>query len=391
MKESFPTKEVRLGIIGTGAMGSWHADSIIGGKVRRVRLSAICDIRASAMDRFKGIPKFTDSQKLIRSGTVDAVLIAAPHFLHTTIAIDALDNGLHVLTEKPLAVHKADAIQMKKAHSRNKSAVFAAMYQQRTLNLYKKIRSLVKGGELGRLRRILWTVTDWFRSDAYYASSDWRATWKGEGGGLLTNQCVHNLDMWQWLFGMPDRVRGFCGFGRYHDIEVEDDVSAYFSYKNGTTGILVSSSGEAPGNNRLEIVGDRGQLVVENGEIIFLRTEVSTEAFCRNTKTAYEVPEFWRAKIRFTSGGGDHADVISNFADAIIDGKPLIAPAGEGINQVELSNAIVCSSLLGKELNLPMNPKLFSGVLSKLIKGSKKRIGKSARMAGEVPRYIVGR
>lgn len=386
-----PAGEIRLGIIGTGNMGSWHAESILGGKVRRVRLSAVCDIRPAATGKFSGIPAYTDSRKLIRSGRVDAVLIAAPHYFHTSIGIDALNNGLHVLTEKPLAVHKADAVRMARAHSRNRKTVFAAMYQLRTANLYRKIRSLVQGGELGKLRRILWIVTDWFRSDSYYASSDWRATWKGEGGGLLTNQCVHNLDLWQWIFGMPSMVRGFCGFGRYHNIEVEDDVSAYFSYQDGTTGTLISSSGEAPGINRMEITGDRGQMVVENREITFNRTEVSTASFCRKTRAAYEVPDYWRVKIPFPAGGGDHAGVISNFADAIIDGKPLVAPAEEGINQVELSNAIVYSSLAGRDVHLPMKPALFSGLLAKLVRGSRKRIAGAQRMAGEVPRYIVGR
>lgn len=391
MKNTPIKNEVRLGIIGTGAMGTWHADSILGGKVRRVRLSAVCDVRPEATAKYRGIPSFNDSRKLVRSGTVDAVLISAPHYFHTSIGIDALDNGLHVLTEKPLAVSKSDAVRMVQAHARNRKMVFAAMYQLRTANLYRKIRSLVKGGELGRLRRILWTVTDWFRSDAYYASSDWRATWQGEGGGLLTNQCVHNLDLWQWMFGMPEKVRGFCGFGRYHAIEVEDDVAAYFSYRDGTTGMLVSSSGEAPGINRLEVVGDRGQLVVENREISFQRTEVSTEEFCRKTPTAYEVPDFWRVKVPCPAGGGDHADVISNFADAIIDGTPLVAPAGEGMNQVELSNAIVYSGLMGVDVRLPMKPAAFSGLLKRLVRGSKKRSVVAPRMAGEVPRYIVGR
>ncbi|MFN3685171.1 MAG: Gfo/Idh/MocA family protein, partial [Fimbriimonadaceae bacterium] len=244
--------EVRLGIIGIGNMGSHHVRSMP--QVRRCRLTAVCDVVPSKMDWIDGVDKFVDSRELIRSGLVDAVLVATPHYDHTTIGIDALDNGLHLLTEKPISVHKADCVRLIAAHKRNPNLKFAAMFNQRTDPHYQRIRRIVRGGELGEIQRTSWIITDWFRSEAYYASGGWRATWAGEGGGVLLNQCPHNLDLFQWICGVPTRVDAKCSFGKYHRIEVEDEVTAYLEYANGATGVFVTSTGEAPGTNRLEIV-----------------------------------------------------------------------------------------------------------------------------------------
>src|ERR1041385_9076487 len=236
---------VRLGIIGIGSMGGAHAEWIVAGKVSRCELTAVCDPGEACRQRFPNIRAFARSEELIRSGLVDAVLIATPHYSHTSIGIDALQQGRHVLVEKPISAHKADCERLIAAHT-NSHSVFAAMFNQRTDPFYQKLRQMVRGGELGEVRRINWIITNWFRTEAYYASGGWRATWGGEGGGVLLNQCPHNLDLFQWIFGMPAKVRGYCQMGRYHDIEVEDDITAYFEYPNGTSAVFISSTGEAP-------------------------------------------------------------------------------------------------------------------------------------------------
>src|SRR5450432_2525881 len=218
---------VRIGIIGLGNMGSSHAASIQAGKVPRLELTAVAEVEVARAARYSGVKVFSSADELIASGIVDAVLIATPHYSHTTLGISALKAGLHVMVEKPVSVHKADAERLIAAHT-NPRQVFAAMFNQRTDHYYLKLRRLIQSGELGQLRRVNWIITNWFRTQKYYASGGWRATWAGEGGGVLLNQCPHNLDLFQWMFGMPVRVRGFCGTGRYHDIEVEDDVTAYF-------------------------------------------------------------------------------------------------------------------------------------------------------------------
>src|SRR5712664_212574 len=266
--------KVRIGIIGMGNMGKYHGDYLLANKVSRAELTAFMEPSGRSRDRYKQLKYFESSEQLIRSGEVDAVIIATPHYLHTSIGIDALQNGLHVLVEKPISVHKADCERLMAAHKGGKQ-VFAAMFQQRTEPKYRKLKSLVQNGELGKITRASWIITDWFRTEAYYASGGWRATWKGEGGGVLLNQCPHNLDMMCWLMGRPARVRGFCQLGRFHNIEVEDNVTAYLEWPNGATGAFITSTGESPGTNRLEIVGERGKLVIENNKINFTRNEVS--------------------------------------------------------------------------------------------------------------------
>jgi len=362
--------KVRIGIVGLGNMGSAHTRSLLAGNVPRLEVTAICDLDPKKFAPFPQLKSFTSSGEMIRSGAIDAILIATPHYFHTTIGIDALKNGLHVLVEKPISVHKADCEKLIAAHT-NKKQVFAAMFNQRTDPYYIKIRELVKSGELGEIRRINWIITNWFRTEIYYASSTWRATWGGEGGGVLLNQCPHNLDLFQWMFGLPQVVRSFCRFGQYHKIEVEDDVTAFFEYASGATGVFITSTGEAPGTNRLEITCERGKLIYENDAIQFTRNEIETTKFSRTTKESFSAPQTWDIKIPVNGHGGQHNEILKNFTEAILDGKPLIAPASEGIHSVELANAILQSTFDQKAITLPINSAAYRKRLEARIAKSK--------------------
>lgn len=353
-----------------GNMGRFHADYLLAGKVSRIELVAVSDALAANLEKYKQFKTFERSEDLIRSGLVDAVIIATPHFLHTAIGIDALEHGLHVLVEKPISVHKADCDRLIAAH-RDHKQVFAAMFQLRTEPKYRKLRQLIVGEELGEIVRVNWIITDWFRTEAYYGSGGWRATWKGEGGGVLLNQCPHNLDLLLWLCGRPARVRGFCQLGRYHSIEVEDNVTAYLEYPNGATGVFITSTGEAPGTNRLEICGERGKVVLENNKLSFVRNELSMLQFSRTSKIGFAKPEVWNIDIPFEASAGGHPEITQNFVNAILDGAPLLCPAAEGVNSVELANAILYSSLLGKTVELPLDGPAYEQRLKKLISESK--------------------
>ncbi len=382
-KKSRKAKEVRLGVVGIGGMGGVHAQMVLDGKVPRCRLAAVCDADAERVADFDGKAlTFTDSRAMVRSGEINAVLIATPHYAHTTIGVDALEQGMHVLVEKPISVHKADCEKLLAAH-RKRRQVFAAMFNVRTDPHYKKVKMLIDDGHLGELMRVNWIMTTWFRTEVYYGGGGWRATWKGEGGGVLLNQCPHQLDLLQWLCGMPTKVRGFCGLGKRHDIEVEDEVTAYMEFKNGATGVFITSTGEAPGTNRLEIAGENGKVVVEDGNVRFTRNEQSSIAFCKTANAPFAVPDTWDIEIPVKGEGGQHREIMQNFTDAILDGAPLIAPAKEGINSVELANAILMSSLSGKTVDLPLNGKAYERRLKKLAKEST-FVKKTIKTAGRV-------
>jgi predicted dehydrogenase len=363
--------KVRLGLIGLGNIGQHHASYLTNGKVSRAELVAISDAVPGKLEKFKGLKGFTDGEALIRSGLIDAVIIATPHYQHTSLGIAALQQGLHVMVEKPISAHKADGERLIAAHQANPKLVFAGMFQLRAEPRYQKMRALIQSGELGSIVRISWIMTDWFRTEAYYASGGWRATWRGEGGGVLLNQCLHNLDVLQWLLGMPARVRGFCQLGRFHDIEVEDNVSAYLEFGGGGTGTFVSSTGEAPGTNRFEIAGTRGRLVLENEKLRFTRNENDMLEFSRSAQLGFAKPEVWHVEIPFANAANSHAILMQNFVDAILEGKPLIAPGAEGIHSVELANVILYSSLLGQTIDLPMDSQAYERKLQELIATSK--------------------
>lgn len=364
--------QVKIGIIGVGNMGSAHVVSI--GQLANAKLTAICDINPEKLKRYnpKEIQLFTDSKEFFRKADIDAVIVATPHYFHVPLAIEALKNKKHVIVEKPISVHKALAEELVKAAKKYPKLKLAAMFNQRTLPAHRKIKQLIDSGELGEIRRVNWIITDWFRSQAYYDSGDWRASWRGEGGGVLLNQCPHQLDLMQWFFGMPSKVSAVLTLGKYHDIEVEDDVTAVLEYPNGATGVFVATTGEAPGTNRLGIAAERGRLVFEEGKLRFKRNEIPTSKFCRETKTQFDRPETWDIEIPVNNDGShQHRDIIENFCNAILKGTPLIAPATEGIRGLELGNAMLLSGLKKKTVELPIDAQAFAKIMDKLIAKSR--------------------
>jgi predicted dehydrogenase len=372
-------ENVRLGIVGLGNMGKAHLNNIRSGKVPGMRVTAMCESVGTLPAQLEGETPFTDVNAMIKSGKIDAILICTPHFSHTTIGIAALNNGLHVLVEKPISVHKADCERLIAAHT-DKSKIFAAMFNMRTNATFRKVKDLIDSGELGQVRRVHWEVTNWFRTNYYYATGGWRGTWKGEGGGVLMNQCPHNLDLFQWMFGMPQRVRGFCQFGRFHEIEVEDDVTAVLQYDSGTTATFVTSTGEAPGRNVLEISAEQGRLTVKDGtHIHFQRNRTPMSKFCMEAEAAFAMPESWHMDIPVETAGGQHVEILQNFANAILKGEKLLSPAEEGIHSVELANAILLSTWQDKTIELPMSSADYERIL--IEKGEKSTFEKTKVVA----------
>jgi len=366
---------VKLGIIGFGNMGTTHANNVMAGAVKNMELVAVCDISEARQNKAKelypNISVFDDATNLFESGLCDAVLIAVPHYDHPSLAIRAFEAGLNVITEKPAGVYTKQVKEMNDA-AQNSDKLFGIMYNQRTSPVYQKIRKMVQNGELGHIKRITWIITDWYRPQAYHDSSTWRSTWRTEGGGALINQNPHQLDLWQWMFGMPDRIYAKVSFGKYYDIEVEDDVMAYFEYDNGTTGEYITSTGEAPGTNRLEIACDMGKVVVENDTLIFRRNVISEREHNKVNQAPFGMPECWNCEIPVDfSGGKQHVGILQNFTNAILKGEELLAPGVEGIFGLTISNAIHLSGWTGETVDVNNFPDdKFLDILQDKIKKS---------------------
>ncbi len=358
--------KVRLGIIGMGNMGSGHLRNILKGESPNIEVTAVADI---VPEKLKKVPEahpeieaYASSHELIVSGKVDAILVCVPHYDHPSIAIDGLKNGLHVLIEKPAGVYTSQVREMNEAAAAS-GRIFGIMFNQRTNPLYMKARNIIQSGELGELKRMVWIITNWYRTQAYYDSGTWRATWNGEGGGVLLNQAPHNLDLWQWIFGMPQKIRAFCSFGKYHNIDVEDDVTIYGEYANGATSTFITTTGDACGTNRLEISGDKGKIVLENGILKQWRLKEREREYCFSCKEGFSVPENEYEEFNAEDVDG-HPLILNNFADAILNGAELIAPGEEGINSLTLSNAAYLSSWTDDWVELPISEKKFEEKLA---------------------------
>ena len=340
------TDKVRLGIIGIGNQGSTYARHIaLENWCPEIELTAITDLNPDRIAWAKEnvsdkIAYFTDAIEMLDSGLINACVVSVPHYDHPKYVIECMKRGIHVMCEKPAGVYTKQVREMNAEAEKHPEVVFGMMFNQRTNCLYRKMRELVQSGKYGRVRRANWLITNWYRSQYYYDSGDWRATWSGEGGGVLLNQCPHQLDLWQWICGMPSRIRAFMKYGVGRDIEVENDVTAYAEYPNGATGLFITSTHETPGTNRLEISGDKGKIVVENDEITFWRNRVGEKEFNETYTGGFGNPECWKISVPVTGPNPQHIGILNNFCSAVLHGTPLLAPGQEGIRGLSISNAM---------------------------------------------------
>lgn len=374
MSEKY-TDVLRVGVVGIGNMGGTHAVQIFEKKVKGAELTAVCDNSRERLEwaekRFGDhVLRYENYEQLFDSETIDAVLIATPHKLHPVIAIEAFKRKLNALTEKPAGIDVTSVSEMNDAASRS-GVVFGIMYNQRTNQLYRRLRDMVKEGALGEIKRFIWIINNWYRTQAYYDSGDWRATWNGEGGGVLLNQCPHNLDIWQWIMGMPVRVRAFCNAGHYHNIQVEDDATIYAEYENGSSAVFITSTGEYPGTNRIEISGTKGKAVVENGELRLYLLEEDEREICFSSLEGMPEEKINSCLIKQEKADGGHLEILQNFTDAVLRGKELIAPGIEGIYGLMISNAAYLSAWKEDWVLLPADEQEFRELLKKKQKEEK--------------------
>ena len=369
-------EKVRLGIIGFGNMGTTHAKNVTSDNCPDIVLTAIADKKEARLEAAKeaygDIACFKSAEEMFDSGKIDACIVAVPHYDHTSLAIAAIKKGIHVMVEKPAGVYTKQVEEMNAVADANPDVVFGMMFNQRTNCLYRKMRELVQSGEYGEIRRTSWIITNWYRSQAYYDSGDWRATWAGEGGGVLLNQSPHQLDLWQWICGMPVKIHAKMKYGKWHNIEVEDDVTAYVEYANGATGTFITTTGDACGTNRFEVQMDKAKLVVEDGKLRVWEFEMTEQEFSKTNERPFANFPFKEIQVETDGLNEQHIGVMNAFANKILGKGELVAKGQEGINGLTISNAMHLSDFLDKEINLPIDDDLFEKELMKRVKNSNK-------------------
>lgn len=373
-------QKIRLGIIGIGNMGSSHAKKVFEGQCPDFRLSAIADIDPKRLDWAaetfgNSVVRFDNALSMLDSGCIDACIVAVPHYDHVKLAIACMERGIHVMVEKPAGVYTKEVEQMNATADQHPEVVFGMMFNQRTNHIYRKMKELVSSGIYGNIRRTNWIITNWYRPQAYYDSGNWRATWAGEGGGVLLNQCPHQLDLWQWICGMPAKVHAHLHYGKWHDIEVEDDVTAYVEYPNGATGVFITTTGDACGTNRFEIQMDRAKLVAQNESLEVTEFEMTEQEFSATNKSPFGSINTRRVEVLSDGENPQHVGVLNAWGGAILRGEPLVADGREGINGLTLSNAMHLSSWIGKAVELPIDAELYQQELMKRVAGSRKKEG----------------
>jgi len=382
-------KKVKLGIVGLGAQGGLYAQFLSEGRVNNMVMGAICDTdpekKAIYVEKYPEIPFYDNHIDMLESGDIDAVIICSPHYSHPELGIDALERNIHTLVEKPAGIYSKQVKELNKVAESKPELTFSVMFNQRTNALYQKIKEVIDNGEIGEIRRTNWLITTWWRPQAYYDDSSWRATWDGEGGGVLVNQAPHQLDLLQWICGMPKKVFSNVKYGYQRDIAVEDELTTILDYGNGATGVFITCTHDLMGTDRLEILGDKGKIVVDNSKKVSIKrlqkdeAEINASMGPEDVKAVVQgrdLSDFYSEEVlEFESVWGEqHIAVLENFAENILNDEPLLAPGSDGLNGVELANAIHLSSWLGKEVDLPVDEDLFITELNKKIEEEKKTI-----------------
>lgn len=376
--EIITEKKLKLGIIGIGNMGSAHAQNVIKGACPDFELAAVADVNKERLEWAKSnisadIALFDDAIKMLDSTLIEACMVCVPHYEHPKYAIECMKRKIHVMVEKPAGVYTKQVREMNSEALKHPEVVYGMMFNQRTNCIYRKMRELVRSGIYGNIRRTNWLITAWYRPQAYYDSGNWRATWSGEGGGVLLNQCPHQLDLWQWICGMPVKVISKVHYGLWHDIEVEDDVTAYVEYANGATGVFITSTGDAHGTNRFEIQLDRAKMVAENGKLYVLEYDMTEQEFSKTNTQPFATVPAHSALVETDGKNEQHIGVINAWGGAILRGSALAAGGEEGINGLTLSNAIHLSSWTDKEIRLPLDEDLFYNELMKRVASSRRK------------------
>lgn len=380
------TEKVKLGIIGYGAEGGMYAGFFKNNDERlndNIELAAICDNdpakKAKVAEDFPGLPFFDNYLDLLESGIVNAIVTTVPHYDHCVMGIDALERGIHLLGEKPAGVYTKDVERLIETSKKHPETTFAIFFNQRTNPLYRRVKQLMDEKAIGDLQRATWIITTWWRPQGYYNQSAWRATWGGEGGGVLVNQAPHQLDLLQWICGKPEKVYAKLQYGAGRNIVVENEVNALLDFGNGATGSFITCTNDIVGTDRFEIFGTKGKIIVEDSKKLIVKQLTAPEAELSENMDMQDVMRLFMGQINMedyvkvteeefvTPQGLQHISVLNNFADHIVKGEPLLANGEEGINGVTLANAMHLSSWLDKEVDYNVDGDLYLAELNKRI------------------------
>ena len=390
-------EKVRYGIIGLGNQGSSYVFNIFEkGLAVDAELVALCDnnpakienIKKNSKDENANYTYFDNYIDMLDSGLCDAVLLEVPHYDHPQMVIDCLRRGIHAICEKPAGVYTKQVKEMNEV-AKQSNARFAVMFNQRTNCVYRKMREMIAEGAIGDLQRVTWIITDWFRTQQYYDGGAWRATWAGEGGGVLLNQCPHQIDLVQWVVGkLPCKVNAFCQYGKWHDIEVEDEATAFFTYDNGATGMFITTTGEAPGTNRFEVSGTLGKLLCEGGKLTYYKNAEDSRTHLLTAKGGFSRPACEKIEVETDGLNTQHNGIINNFTAAILGKEEQFVDGKEGINGVELMNAIILSGWKGGEaVSIPVDEDEYLEELNKRRATSRHKVVENETVENTVGTY----
>lgn len=366
-------EKIRMAVIGIGIMGKKYAKMIREGMISGMRLGAVCcrsqeNIQWAKAQLGEEIPVFENTKQLFESSDLfDACLIVTPHKLHPEMIMQALDAGKHVFCDKPIGISMKQCQGIREKLDQS-GLVFAMMFHQRMYPKYERIHTLLENGTLGQIRRIMVENSRYYRTWYYHKSGSWRSSWKGEGGGALLNQGQHLLDIWQWLFGMPDSLYAMIPYGKYNDFSVDDEATILMKYPDKKTAVLILTTGEGTWTERMEIAGSKGTLILEDNHLTLHLYDQDLDDY-KKTAACSSREEFKEKVLEevFPEDQEPYEEMLTDFAQAVLKKRPVRVNGLEGLNSLELTNAAYLSAWTGETVALPLDAERYERELEKRI------------------------
>ena len=349
---------MKLGIAGIGVIGESYLKLFKEGRIKEGEVAAVASRNTQRVEKIleklnlQEVRVYGSLKEMLEKESLSGVIITTPHKLHVSMMKEALQMGVSVLTDKPLSSTRKEAEEMAVFAKDYPDLVKGVLFNKRANPIHKEIKKIIESGELGILRRALYEVTDYYRSHRYYEESGWRGTYEEEGGGVLMNQAVHQMDLLTWFTDLPKEVMAFLKEGSHRPMTTENDAYLHLFYEGGGVGHFITSTHESPGVHRLELSFDQGQILMENEKTLKItKLQEPEEDFSRKTETLFahvpgtlEVKEFEPLEDK-----EEHVRTIENFIRAIEGKEKIQSSLEEAVKSITLVNAAYLSHFTGKK------------------------------------------
>lgn len=326
---------IRVALIGLGSIAKIHIPILL--SIKNVELCAVCDTDPQRKSMAPDVPFYTDYLQMMTQTRPDCVHLCLPHWLHYPVAKAAVERGIHVFTEKPLALDLPQACEFAQLETENPQVNIGLCLQNRYNNTTLALKQIIQNGTYGKVQSITGLVL-WSRPRSYYEIAPWRGRMATAGGGVMINQGIHTLDLMTYLCGKVISLKGSISQLLDYGVEVEDTASAHLTFANGATGHFYATVANGENTDvQISVTMEKGKFLIRD-EVLYMEQDSKKIPLTENTRMTGE-------KFYY---GTSHAKLIALFYEDMEKGTCRYPKARDGIASMALIEAIRRSDKSGR-------------------------------------------